>query len=195
MGKRNRAAMPGTLIKPRDTKKLFRTKSEDARAPVRGFLASEFFQGKGGGEAATPGDSVACGTSAFVSCPGTHGCEEFVAWRAFGCDSCGARVEQDVALYGCRVCDYDLCVCCATDAASAPSVVFSSDDDGGMVAEPEPFAYGGASLVDVKGRLMDVKGNRLSKAPGNYDDVLAAVRHAETSAQPLLSGFKWYFTR
>ena len=46
------------------------------------------------------------------SCPGKHGLIEFKCDSWYRCDICRKEPKDDDILYGCRKCDYDVCVDC-----------------------------------------------------------------------------------
>jgi len=64
------------------------------------------------------------------TCPGKHGLKEFETPSAgYGCDLCKERFSADTHMYGCRICNYDVCDDC-WDKFDAAAVTLAD-------AEPE----------------------------------------------------------
>ena len=57
-------------------------------------------------------------------CPGKHTLAEFEApTGTYCCDACGGGQPANATLFGCRVCDYDLCLSCARPLAEAEALL------------------------------------------------------------------------
>lgn len=48
-----------------------------------------------------------------ASCPASHQLSSFKTPGPFGCDLCQLGVPKGIMMWGCRPCDYDICVACA----------------------------------------------------------------------------------
>eukprot|EP00747_Dinoflagellata_sp_TGD_P167908 gnl/TRDRNA2_/TRDRNA2_193212_c0_seq1.p1 gnl/TRDRNA2_/TRDRNA2_193212_c0~~gnl/TRDRNA2_/TRDRNA2_193212_c0_seq1.p1 ORF type:complete len:362 (+),score=39.63 gnl/TRDRNA2_/TRDRNA2_193212_c0_seq1:81-1088(+) len=64
--------------------------------------------------------------SAFLFCENGHGlCHNVIDKDGFECDACGCDQSVGSAMWGCRTCNYDLCIKCATEdfySATKPKV-------------------------------------------------------------------------
>ena len=63
--------------------------------------------------ACTAGDN----DSNELQCPGNHGLKEFNTseykqFTYFNCDICQTKHNKNTIMFGCRICDYDLCQSC-----------------------------------------------------------------------------------
>merc|ERR1711964_443754 len=51
--------------------------------------------------------------STELECPGGHTSDWFdTPWRGFGCDLCGTKKSKGSTMWGCRICDWDICRAC-----------------------------------------------------------------------------------
>merc|ERR1712232_1420506 len=69
------------------------------------------------GDAELPDVELLEGHGTCGTCPGGHTLQCFLASRddrGYGCDVCGATIMKGEQLWGCRVCNYDKCVKCAS---------------------------------------------------------------------------------
>eukprot|EP01083_Nonionella_stella_P177734 625595_1 len=54
-----------------------------------------------------------CYDNSFTNCPGAHGLTNFQTPESgYGCNICGNRFPIHTSMFGCRTCNYDLCVTC-----------------------------------------------------------------------------------
>lgn len=49
----------------------------------------------------------------LVYCPTDHLMNLFAVPEVFGCNACEGTFEKGTKMYGCRLCDFDLCVKCS----------------------------------------------------------------------------------
>jgi len=57
-------------------------------------------------------DVIVLNDDGIETCPGKHGLKYFITPNEFSCDKCRKTFAKLSKMYGCRVCDYDLCQQC-----------------------------------------------------------------------------------
>ena len=117
---------------------------------------------------------AAHGASSAVDCAGRHGLNAFVTTEAgYNCDHCGAEeLPAGTTLFGCKICDYDVCAPCHERSSAAVSAYAAVAQMAASVPPPTP-----RELVTQKLRewLGDIEiGGRDGKGTfeGNYGAVI-----------------------
>jgi ankyrin repeat protein len=170
-------------------------------ATANGALVMEMLRraAAAGGSAGAPSSSPPPPPGA--DCPGRHGLQRFVtAGTGFGCDGgCGAAVARGAPMYGCRLCNHDVCEGCYAPPPPAHGTNGNNNDDttgaGGSPADcggeapPLVLAAAAGDCAEVARLLAAGASVEAAGEGGDTPLFLAAANgHAEVAGQLLAAG-------